>query len=203
MTVESRPATLTARRADELRLAIALAARDIFLAAGSTSATVERICEAVGIAPRTFHRHFPVKEDVVLPLFRRFGSLSLQVLAEADVDGDAVEILVEAFGTEVPRRGRMDADRSFLALVIGDPQYRLRWLDWGQDLVEPITTFLERSYDLEIEPCVRQLPAQLIVQACRYAYEDWAAHGDFARMRTTLSSAMRMIIGSLKPHCAH
>lgn len=198
-TVDSRPATLTARRAEELRLTIALAARDIFLATGSTSATVERICEAVGVAPRTFHRHFPVKEDVVLPLFRRFGSLSLDVLAEADVDGDAVEVLVEAFSTEVPRRGRMDVDRAFLALMINDPQYRLRWLDWGQDLVEPITGFLDRRFDLDTEPYVRELPAQLIVQACRYTYEDWAEHGDFARLRAILSSAMRMIIGSLDP----
>ena len=197
MTVD-KPATLTARRADELRLTIALAARDMFLAAGSTSATVERICETVGIAPRTFHRHFPVKEDVVLPLFRRFGSLSLDVLADAGVDGDAVEVLVEAFSTEVPRRGRMDVDRAFLALMISDPQYRLRWLDWGQDLVEPITAFLDRRFDLDSEPYARELPAQLIVQACRYAYEDWAEHGNFARLRATLSSAMRMITGSLE-----
>ncbi|WP_158021331.1 hypothetical protein [Mycolicibacterium chubuense] len=113
------------------------------------------------------------------------------------MDGDAVETLVEAFSTEVPRRGRMDVDRAFLALVINDPQYRLRWLDWGQDLVEPITAFLDRRFDLEREPYVRELPAQLIVQACRYAYENWAEHGDFPRLRATLSSAMRMITGSL------
>ena len=72
MSAPSRP-TLTERRADELRMTIALAARELFLADGSTSATVERICEKVGIAPRTFHRHFPVKEDVVMPLFREFA----------------------------------------------------------------------------------------------------------------------------------
>src|SRR6478736_8687550 len=96
MSTPSRP-TLTERRAEELRMTIALTARDIFLADGSTSATVERICDAVGIAPRTFHRHFPEKEDVVLPLFRQFGTLSLDVLTDADTERHAVDVLVEAF----------------------------------------------------------------------------------------------------------
>ncbi|MEU1953486.1 TetR/AcrR family transcriptional regulator [Nocardia rhamnosiphila] len=38
-----------------------LEARDLFIADGNTSATVEQICEIVGISPRTFHRHFPVE----------------------------------------------------------------------------------------------------------------------------------------------
>ena len=84
---------------------IAVAARDIFLADGSTAATVERICASVGIAPRTFHRHFPVKEDVVMPLFRQFGGLSVQVLQEAPATGDVVDTLIEAFGTELAKRG--------------------------------------------------------------------------------------------------
>ena len=32
-------------------------------------------------------------------------------------------------------------DRAFMALVLDDPQYRLRWLDWGQDLIGPITVY--------------------------------------------------------------
>ena len=125
MSTPSRP-TLTERRAEELRMAIALTARDIFLADGSTSATVERICDAVGIAPRTFHRHFPVREDVVMPLFRQFGGLSVEVLHHAPRTSDTVETLVEAFTNEVAKRGEPEIDRKFMALVINDPQYRLR-----------------------------------------------------------------------------
>lgn len=199
MTMTSRPATLTARRAEELRLEIAMAARDIFLADGSLSATVDRICEAVGIAPRTFHRHFPVKEDVVLPLFRRFGSLSLQVLADAGMHDDSVDVLVEAFSTEVPKRGQVEVDRSFMALVLDDPQYRLRWLDWGQDLVDPVTEFLDARFDVGTDPFARELPAQLVIQACRHAYVYWVEHGDFASLRSALRIAMTMIVGPLTP----
>ncbi|AKK27790.1 TetR/AcrR family transcriptional regulator [Mycobacterium sp. EPa45] len=199
MSGERRPATLTERRAEALRLDIALAARDIFLADGSTSATVERICDAVGIAPRTFHRHFPVKEDVILPLFRQFGALSLDVLADADTDGDAVDVLVEAFSTEVPRRGQVDVDRSFMALVLATPGYRLRWLDWGHDFAGPVTDFLDARFNLGHDPFTRELPAQLVIQACRHAYVYWVEHGDFNDLRAALRTAMQMIVGALSP----
>lgn len=197
MALTGKPATLTERRAEELRLEVALAARDIFLADGSFSATVERICEAVGIAPRTFHRHFPVKEDVVLPLFGKFGGLSVHVLAEAGPESDAVDALVEAFGSEVPKRGQFEVDRAFMALVLSDPQYRLRWLDWGQDLVGPITDFLAARFDLGTDSFSRELPSQLIIQACRHAYVHWVEHGDFASLQSALRIAMKMIVGSL------
>jgi AcrR family transcriptional regulator len=197
MRVAGKPATLTQRRAEELRFDIALAARDLFLADRSTSVTVERICDAVGIAPRTFHRHFPVKEDVILPLFGQFGSLSIQVLADAGLHGETVDVLVEAFSTEVPKRGQIELDRTFMTLVVNDPQYRLRWLDWGQDLVVPVTDFLNDRFDLGTDDFTRDLPAQLVIQACRHAYMHWVVDGDFTRLRSVLRVGMRMVVGAL------
>ena len=88
--------TLTERRAEELRLSIARTARDIFIADGDTTATVERICAEVGIATRTFYRHFPVKEDVLGPLFRRSEDHMRGLLARAAADSDPVDVLVQA-----------------------------------------------------------------------------------------------------------
>ena len=198
MSAPSRP-TLTERRADELRMTIALAARDLFLADGSTSATVERICEKVGIAPRTFHRHFPVKEDVVMPLFREFGSLSVQVLQQSGPTGDPVDTLVEAFTTEVTKSGEAEIDRKFMALIIDDPQYRLRWLDWGQDLTDPITEFLDHRVDLGTEPFVRTLPAQLVIEVCRQAYIHWVQDADITTLESVIRAGMQMIVRAMPP----
>ncbi|WP_166908655.1 TetR/AcrR family transcriptional regulator [Mycobacterium sp. DL440] len=195
----SKPVTLTERRAEELRLDIALAARDLFLEEGSTSVTVDRICSAAGIAPRTFHRHFPVKEDVVLPLFRRFGTLSVDMLAHAAPERNAVEALVEAFSTEVPKRGTVEFDRTFMALVLNNPQYRLRWLDWGQDLIGPITEFFAARFDLGNDPSTRELPAQLVIQVCRHAYVRWVADGNFAGLRAALQVGMQMVVAGALP----
>lgn len=198
MSTPSRP-TLTERRAEELRLTIAQTAREIFLADGSTSATVERICDAVGIAQRTFHRHFPVKEDVVMPLFRQFGALSVQVLQHAPRTRDTVATLVEAFSGEVAQRGELEIDRKFMALMITDPQYRLRWLDWGEDLADPITDFLASRYDLGTDAFIRTLPAQLVIQICRQAYVHWVEQGDFDSLESALRVGMQMVVEALPP----
>jgi AcrR family transcriptional regulator len=198
VTAPRRP-TLSERRAEQFRLDIAIAARDIFLIEGSTSATVERICEAAGIAPRTFHRHFPVKEDVVMPLFREFGRLSIQVLQQAPPESDAVDTLVEAFSTEVPRRGQIEIDRRFLALMIRAPQYRLRWLDWGEDFAAPISEFLAARFDLGADPFRRELPAHLVIQMCRQAYVYWVEDGDFNNLKSALRTGVDMIVAALPP----
>ena len=198
MNAPSR-STLSERRADDLRLYIAVAARDIFLADGSTGATVERICEAAGIAARTFHRHFPVKEDVVMPLLRQFGARSVQVLQQSPAGSDPVDTLAEAFGTELAKRGEVEIGRRFMALVIADPQYRLRWLDWGEDLAEPITEFLAGRFDLGTDPFRRTLPAQLVIQMCRHAYVYWVRNGDFDSLEVALRGGFGVIVGSLQP----
>ncbi len=191
--------TLTERRGEELRLTVALAARDIFLADGNTSATVDRICDRAGIAARTFHRHFASKEDVVMPLLTQYGSLSIQLLRDAPVFGDIAEALVTAFSGEVSKRGEFEVDRQFLALMIADPQYRLRWLEWGQELVPPITDFLAARVELDADPFNRTLPAHLVVQVCRQAYIRWADTGDFENLQSTLRTGMRLILRALSP----
>jgi AcrR family transcriptional regulator len=181
VTKPTRP-SLTERRAEELRLSIALAARDLFIADGDTSATVERICGVVGIAPRTFHRHFPVKEDVVLPLFTQFGSKSIDVLEQASEGADLVETLVEALTFQVRQRGAGESDRTLMTLIINDLQYRSRWLEWGDHLVEPITELLGRRLELGSHPVLATLPAQLIVHTGRQAYTRWIETGDLAEL---------------------
>lgn len=194
----TRP-TLTERRADELRMTVAMAARDIFLADGNTTATVERICDAARIAPRTFHRHFAAKEDVVLPLLNKYGSLSIQMLRQEPLSTDPREALVRAFSGEVSKRGEFDIDRRFLALMINDPQYRLRWLDWGQEFVPSITEFLSTRFELDADPFGRTLPAHLVIQICRQAYIRWADEGDFVNLESTLRVGMNLVLRGLTP----
>jgi AcrR family transcriptional regulator len=198
MSTPKQP-TLAERRADDLRMTIALTARDMFLADGSTSATVERICASVGIAPRTFHRHFAAKEDVVMPLFRRFGSVSVDVLQQAPRTSDSVATLVEAFSTGIAKRGEVEIDRKFMSLMVTDPQYRLRWLDWGEDLTDPITEFLADRFDLGTDPFIQKLPAHLVIQSCRQAYVHWIRHGDFDSLESVLRAGMQMIVRALPP----
>ncbi|WP_166908736.1 TetR/AcrR family transcriptional regulator [Mycobacterium sp. DL440] len=165
--------TLTERRAEELRLSIATAARDIFIADGDTSATVERICAEVGIATRTFYRHFPVKEDVLGPLFRRSEGEMRGVLACAAADADPVDVLVDMFTGEVQNRQTVEMDRKFMSLMADTPQYRLRWMEWSGNLAEAVTEFLAGHFELGDDAFTRSLPARLVLHVSSNAYVWW------------------------------
>ncbi|NKR47141.1 TetR family transcriptional regulator [Rhodococcus hoagii] len=72
MTMQGgRAATLVERRHADVRLAVATAARDLFVENHSTSVTVEAIAQRAGVSERTFYRHFPTKADIVMPLLER------------------------------------------------------------------------------------------------------------------------------------
>lgn len=200
MDKPARP-TLTERRAEELRRTIALTARDVFIADGNTSATVERICDIVGISPRTFHRHFPVKEDVLSPLFWRSEQLIVEILRTTPADADPVEVLARALTTEVHRRKVPEFDRKFLDLMVNTPPYRLRWLEWGEGLCGEITEFLGRHYELGDDPFLRKLPAQLAMQTMRQAYVHWVDNndaGEFVEVERMLLRGLRMLLTGLE-----
>lgn len=165
--------TLTERRAEELRLSIAQTAADIFVADGDTSATVERIAAAAGVATRTFYRHFPVKEDVVRPLFRRSSAEVVATLRDAPADGDVVETLVAAWTAQLHEGSLTGLERRFLQLMSSTPQYRLRWMEVDDELCDAIAAFLRDRVPLGEHPLHRSLPAYLVVQATRHIFDYW------------------------------
>ncbi|WP_066896909.1 TetR/AcrR family transcriptional regulator [Mycolicibacterium houstonense] len=173
--------TLTERRAEELRLSIARTARDIFIADGDTTATVERICAEVGIATRTFYRHFPVKEDVLGPLFRRSEGHMRALLAGAPADSDPVDVLVDMFTLEVRHRQTAEVQhqqsveiaRKLMSLVAETPQYRLRWMEWSENFADAITEFLAGHFALGEDEFIRSLPSRLVIHVSSNAYTWW------------------------------
>ncbi|MFJ8137890.1 TetR family transcriptional regulator [Streptomyces sp. NPDC096013] len=60
---------LTETRKTEIRLEIARAAVELFVAQGVAATTGEQIGQAVGVSARTVWRYFPSKEACVRPLF--------------------------------------------------------------------------------------------------------------------------------------
>ncbi|MGF0313461.1 TetR/AcrR family transcriptional regulator [Rhodococcus sp. IEGM1428] len=184
--------TLSERRGEELRLTIALTARDLFVAEESTSVTVERICDAVGINPRTFHRHFPVKEDVIRPLLRRSESVIIEALARTSPDADPIETLVMIFTTELVQNSILHNDYRFMTLIVTNAPYRLRWQEWDEELCAPITEFLSTRLHLSSDPFLRNLPATLAIQTARQALIYWVRGGteDLDKLEDVLRGGM-------------
>jgi AcrR family transcriptional regulator len=165
--------SLTERRAEELRMTLARTAMDLFVADGDTTATVERIAESAGVAPRTFYRHFAVKEDVVLPLFRRSSSRIASAVRAASPDDDVLEALVAAFHGALNDATLSRTQRSFLGLMMTNPQYRMRWLEVDEELRDAVAGLLQDRLGLGAEPFVHRLASHLLVNTAREVFEHW------------------------------
>ncbi|MFI7444871.1 TetR/AcrR family transcriptional regulator [Nonomuraea indica] len=190
--------SLTERRNEELRMTIAHKAAEIFVADGDTSATVERIAEAAGIATRTFYRHFPVKEDVVRPLFRHSSQLVIKALREAPSDGDLIEVLVRVWMSALDEETVGPSERRFLAVMAASPQYRLRWMEVDEELSEAVSEFLGNRLGWGERPLERSLPAYLVVQATRHVFMQWITSDSGQDLADLLREAFRMVLGGVR-----
>jgi AcrR family transcriptional regulator len=190
--------TLTERRAEELRMAIARTAMELFVADGDTNATVERISEAAGVAPRTFYRHFAVKEDVVLPLFRRSSRRIAEALAAADPDEELLDTLVKAFRMPLHDERLTRAERSFLGLMMTTPQYRMRWLEVDEDLRDAVAAVLTRRLDVHGDPFLHRLAAHLLVNAAREVFEHWLTSASAEGVEELLRRGFGLVLAGVE-----
>lgn len=194
----SRP-TLTERRAEELHMTIAQKAAEIFVADGDTSATVERIADAVGMSTRTFYRHFPVKEDVVRPLFRHSSQQVVEALENTPEDGDVVEALVTAWTSPLDSGPNLSPfGRDFLTLMAASPQYRLRWMEVDDELCEAMAGFLRDRIGEGEGPLDSVLPGFLIVQATRHVFMHWIASETGEDIAGLLREAFHMVFDGIR-----
>lgn len=197
VTVSER-ATLIERRAEALRLDIARAALDLFIRDGDTSATVERIAEAAGVAPRTFYRHFAVKEDVVLPLFQRSSARIAAALRETPEDEPLVEALVRAFRAQLDGERRLSTQqRDFLGLMMTNPQYRMRWTEVDGQLRNAVSELLAARLHVSGEQFVHQLAVELVAHAGRRAFEEWLTVRRTESIDTLLRTGFQLVLTGL------
>lgn len=201
-TEAARP-TLTERRAEELRLAIARTAMEIFVADGDTSATVERIADAAGVAPRTFYRHFAVKEDVVLPLFRRSSRRIARALADADPTDDLLDVLVREFRAPLHDERLTRAERAFLGLMMTTPQYRMRWLEVDEELRDAVAALLAERFTAQDDPFLHTLAAHLVVHTAREVFEQWLTSDSSQGVDELLRRGFGLVLAGLESSATH
>lgn len=72
---------LAQRKQEVVRVALATAAEELFVARGFEKTTVEQIAQAAGVSRRTFFRYFESKEDVLAEHAERFGESFYAALA--------------------------------------------------------------------------------------------------------------------------
>lgn len=94
--------SLRDRKREQNRNATVRAAWELFIERGYDHVTVGDICAKADIAPRTFHRYFPSKEDVVAEPVRQMTAITTEYIAGAPAGDDDRLVMREAM-TRVAR----------------------------------------------------------------------------------------------------
>jgi AcrR family transcriptional regulator len=170
------PTSLRDRKKDRTRRTIQEQALRLFAAKGFQATTIEEIAAAAEVAPRTFFRYFPTKEEVIF--WSKHQPLLAGFVAARPTDEPAAEAL---------RRGLVDGLASFYdqdrerllersKLACRTPALQPRWRQQQADLAAGMTALLAdrlraRPDDLEVRAIAAAIAAALFV-----AIEEWQAH---------------------------
>jgi AcrR family transcriptional regulator len=191
---------LTEERKAEIRLEIARAAVDLFVAQGVTATTGEQIGERAGVSARTVWRYFPSKESCVRPLFSE-GIDTIAALLRAWLPGQPLE---ELFDVDAEPAHGLSPVGSFDRATIGglvrltrtEPGLRAVWLQ-TYDEAEPVfaRALAERAglpAD-DLRPTVRaaMLNAALRAAVEHHAWRTPQAHDDPATAEAELARTLR------------
>ncbi|NEA98433.1 TetR/AcrR family transcriptional regulator [Streptomyces sp. SID13726] len=170
---------LTEERKAEIRLEIARAAVELFVAQGVSATTGEQIGQAVGVSARTVWRYFPSKESCVSPLFSEGIDLIAALLREWAPDQPLEELFERTLATEIgiisgPERATVG---DLVRLTRTEPGLRAVWLQTYDEAEPAFAHALAERAGLPrdgFEPAIR---AAMFNAALRAAVEHHAWHG--------------------------
>jgi AcrR family transcriptional regulator len=190
------------RRKDRTRRVIQAEALRLFAGKGFAATTIEEIAAAADVAPRTFFRYFPAKEEVVFwadyqPTLAGFvatrpgGEPAIQALCHGIVDGLA---------------GFYDQDRERLLERIKlafrtpalHPRLRQQQAGWAATMTALLAARLGAPPDdLEVRAIAAAIAAALFV-----AIEEWQAHDGQEDLRTLIHRALGSVLAGPAPATA-
>ncbi|WP_409236661.1 TetR/AcrR family transcriptional regulator [Streptomyces sp. PA5.6] len=178
------PVSLTERRKNETRLDIARTAAALFVADGLRATRAEDIARAAGVAPRTFYRYFPTKEESVAPLFaagaQQWAEAVRAAPAELSVPDALRHAVREALGAETAGAVEsLDWVRSLLRMSVESAALRAVWADACHASEQTLLAVLgERAAPGERADAAHSLDLRLAAAvasaAVRVGVETWA-----------------------------
>ncbi|WP_217249886.1 TetR/AcrR family transcriptional regulator [Streptomyces sp. AC602_WCS936] len=185
---------LTEERKAAIRLEIARAAVDLFVAQGVAATTGEQIGQAVGVSARTVWRYFPSKESCVRPLF----STGIDTIATALRQWRPGRPLEEAFDHVWARDAALPGPDvgALLRLTRSEPGLRAVWLQTHDEAEPAFARALAERAGLpadDVRPAIRaaMLNAALRAAVEHHAYRTTEPGADPATARADLAATLR------------
>ena len=173
MTFPIRPESLRDRQRAQIRADIRRAAFRLFVERGYDAVTTEEIATAAGVSPRTFFRHVPTKEELLLAPVR-YGGAAIVNLLEGRPAAESPDVaLINAIVTRTRSFEQADTEEWREALLV------------VPDLLDKVT--VHRPADKEratkliaermgVDPAADIRPGllvQLAFAAADFAFQQW------------------------------
>jgi AcrR family transcriptional regulator len=190
------------RRKDRTRRMIQAEALRLFANKGFAATTIEEIAAAADVAPRTFFRYFPAKEEVVF--WPDYQPTLADFVATRPGDEPAVQALCH--GIVDGLAGFYDQDRERLLERIKlafrtpalHPRLRQQQADWAAAMTALLAARLgARPDDLEVRAIAAAMAAALFV-----AIEEWQARDGQGDLRALIHRALGSVLAGPVPATA-
>ncbi|CQD05621.1 TetR family transcriptional regulator [Mycobacterium europaeum] len=118
MSAPGRPESLRDRQRAQIRADLRRAAFRLFVERGYDAVTTEEIAAAAGVSARTFFRHVPTKEDLLLAPVRHGGAAIVNLLEQRPANEAPDVALINAIVTRTRAFEEADTDEWREALLV-------------------------------------------------------------------------------------
>lgn len=169
----SQGQTLRDRQRDQIRADIRRAAFRLFIERGYDAVTTEEIATAAGVSPRTYFRHVPAKEELLLAPLRHGGAAIVNLLERQAASEPPDVALINAIVTRTRSFDEADCQEWREALLAAPGLLGKVTMHTPADKDRAMKLIAERmgvSPDADIRP---GLLVQLGFAAADFAFQQW------------------------------
>jgi AcrR family transcriptional regulator len=193
------PRSLRERRRLRTRRTIQAQALRLFADKGFQATTIEEIAAAAEMAPRTFFRYFPTKEEVVF--WSEYPPMLAGFVARRPDDEPALEALQHGIVDGLAAVWDQDGERTLERLRLAfrtpalHPRMRQQQAHWAAELAETLADRLgERPDALEVRAAAAAVAAAVWVAA-----EEWQAQDGEGDLGALIDQALGTVLGAGGP----
>jgi AcrR family transcriptional regulator len=169
----AKEGSLRDRQRAQIRADIRRAAFRLFVERGYDTVTTEEIAAAAGVSPRTFFRHVPTKEELLLAPVRHGGAAIVNLLERRPARESPDVALVNAIITRTRSFDEADTEEWRAALVVAPDLLDKLTMHTSADKERATKLVAERmgtNPDADIRP---GLLVQLAFAAADFAFQQW------------------------------
>jgi AcrR family transcriptional regulator len=193
MTFPTRPESLRDRQRAQVRADIRRAAFRLFVARGYDAVTTEEIAAAAGVSPRTFFRHVPTKEELLLAPVRHGGAAIVNLLEQRPASESPDVALINAIITRTRSFEHADTEEWRAALSMAPDLLDRVTVHLPADKERATKLIAERmgtNPDTDIRP---GLLVQLAFAAADFAFQQWVLHAGRRSLDRYVTDALEAI----------